>query len=58
MTSFSIYQTVRRSMFYSEMMDNMGYPKHELGLSPMTKDQLANSLAYNSEREIGFNLFL
>jgi hypothetical protein len=31
-----------------EMMDNMGYPKLELGLSAMTKDQLANSLAYNS----------
>jgi hypothetical protein len=31
-----------------EMIDNMGYPKLELGLSIMTKDQLANSLAYNS----------
>jgi hypothetical protein len=31
-----------------EMMDNMGYPKLELGLSVMTKDQLADSLAYNS----------
>jgi hypothetical protein len=31
-----------------EMMDNMGYPKLELGLSEMTKDQLADSLAYNS----------
>jgi hypothetical protein len=30
-----------------EMMDNMGYPKLELGLSVMTKDQLADSLAYN-----------
>ena len=29
-------------------MDNMGYPKLELGLSTMTKDQLADSLAYNS----------
>jgi hypothetical protein len=26
----------------------MGYPKLELGLSVMTKDQLADSLAYNS----------
>jgi hypothetical protein len=26
----------------------MGYPKLELGLSAMTKDQLADSLAYNS----------
>jgi hypothetical protein len=31
-----------------EMMDNMGYPKLEVGLSAMTKDQLADSLAYNS----------
>ena len=31
-----------------EMMDNMGYPKLELGLSAMTKDQLADSLANNS----------
>jgi hypothetical protein len=31
-----------------EMMDNMGYPKLELGLSAMTKDQLADSLAYNT----------
>jgi hypothetical protein len=31
-----------------EMMDNMGYLKLELGLSLMTKDQLADSLAYNS----------
>jgi hypothetical protein len=30
------------------MMDNMGYPKLELGMSAMTKDQLADSLAYNS----------
>jgi hypothetical protein len=31
-----------------EMMDNMGYLKLELGLSVMTKDQLADSLAYNN----------
>jgi hypothetical protein len=31
-----------------EMMDNMGYLKLELGLSAMTKDQLVDSLAYNS----------
>jgi hypothetical protein len=30
-----------------EIMDNMGYPKLELGLSVMMKDQLADSLAYN-----------
>jgi hypothetical protein len=29
-------------------MDNTGYLKHELGLSTMTKDQLADSLAYNN----------
>ena len=31
-----------------EIMDNMGYSNLELGLSSMPKDQLANSLAYNS----------
>ena len=31
-----------------EMMDNIGYPKLELDLSAMSKDQLADSLAYNS----------
>jgi hypothetical protein len=31
-----------------EMMDNMRYPKLELGLSVMTKDQLADNLAHNS----------
>jgi hypothetical protein len=29
-------------------MDNMGYSKLELGLSLMSKDHLANCLAYNS----------
>jgi hypothetical protein len=29
-------------------MDNMGYSKLELGLSAMTKDQLADNLVYNS----------
>jgi hypothetical protein len=33
---------------YREMMKNMGYPKLELGLSAMLKDDLADSLAYNS----------
>jgi hypothetical protein len=31
-----------------EIMDNIGYPKLELGISAMSKDQLADSLAYNS----------
>jgi hypothetical protein len=30
-----------------EMMRNMGYPKLELGLSAMSKDDLVDSLAYN-----------
>jgi hypothetical protein len=33
---------------YREIMDNIGYPKLELGMSAMSKDQLADSLAYNS----------
>jgi hypothetical protein len=32
------------------MADSIGYPKHELGLSVMSKDQLADSLAYNSQK--------
>jgi hypothetical protein len=32
----------------SEMADSIGYPKLELGLSVMSKDQLADILAYNS----------
>jgi hypothetical protein len=31
-----------------KMMNNMGFPKLELGLSAMPKDQLADNLAYNS----------
>jgi hypothetical protein len=31
-----------------EMTKNMGFPKLELGLSAMSKDELADSLAYNS----------
>jgi hypothetical protein len=31
-----------------EMVDNIGYSKLELGLSAMSKDQLADSLAYNN----------
>jgi hypothetical protein len=33
---------------YREMTKNMGFPKLEVGLSAMSKDDLANSLAYNS----------
>jgi hypothetical protein len=31
-----------------EMMDNMGYPKLELGLSTMLKDHCADCLAYKN----------
>jgi hypothetical protein len=31
-----------------EMAKNMGFPKLEVGLSAMSKDDLADSLAYNS----------
>jgi hypothetical protein len=33
---------------YREIMYNMGYPKHEFGLSAMPKDHLVNCLAYNN----------
>jgi hypothetical protein len=39
-----------------EMMNNMGFPKLELGLSAMTKDQLADSLAFNSLKVCKFML--
>jgi hypothetical protein len=31
-----------------EIMDNIGFSKLELGISATSKDQLADSLAYNS----------
>jgi hypothetical protein len=40
-----------------EMMDNIGYPKLELGLSLMPKDDLADCLAYNSLKVCAY-LFL
>ena len=33
-----------------EMMDNMSYPKFELGLSLMLKDHLTDNMAYNSQK--------
>jgi hypothetical protein len=47
MTSFTVYQK-QGDKYLFEMMDNMGYPKLELGLSAITKDQLVDSLGYNS----------
>jgi hypothetical protein len=38
------------------MMNNMGFPKLELGLSAMSKDQLADNLAYNSLKVCIFGL--
>jgi hypothetical protein len=34
--------------FWREMAKSMGFPKLEVGLSAMLKDDLADSLAYNS----------
>jgi hypothetical protein len=39
-----------------EMANSIGYPKLELGLSVMSKDQLADSLAYNSLKVRTFSL--
>jgi hypothetical protein len=39
-----------------EMADNIGYPKLELGLSVMSKDQLADNLIYNSLKVRTFSL--
>jgi hypothetical protein len=41
---------------YREMADRIGYPKLELGLSVMSKDQLADNLAYNSLKVRTFSL--
>jgi hypothetical protein len=41
---------------YREMADSIGYPKLELGLSVMSKDQLADNLAYNSLKVRTFSL--
>jgi hypothetical protein len=38
-----------------EMMDKMGYPKLELGLSTTLKDHLADCLAYNNLKVCIFN---
>jgi hypothetical protein len=38
-----------------EMMDKMGYPKLELGLSAMPKDHLADCLAHNNLKVCIFN---
>jgi hypothetical protein len=34
------------------MMKNMGYPKLELGLSVMSKDDLTDSIAYNNSLKV------
>jgi hypothetical protein len=39
-----------------EMANSIGYPKLELGLSVISKDQLADSLAYNSLKVRTFSL--
>jgi hypothetical protein len=39
-----------------EMARNMGFPKLELGLSAMSKDDLADSLTYNSLKIRCFDL--
>jgi hypothetical protein len=41
---------------WREMADNIGYPKPELGLSVMSKDQLADNLAYNNLKVRTFSL--
>jgi hypothetical protein len=40
-----------------EMMKNMGYPKLDIGLSAMSKDDLVDSLAYNSLKVYIFLLY-
>jgi hypothetical protein len=44
----AIMESVKIYLFAGKMMRNMGFPKLELGLSAMSKDDLTDSLAYNS----------
>jgi hypothetical protein len=48
MISFTVYEDNMEINVCREMMDNIGYPKLELGLSAMTKDQLEDNLTYNN----------
>jgi hypothetical protein len=41
----------KESSVYREMARSMGFPKLEVGLCAMTKDDLVDSLAYNSLKE-------
>jgi hypothetical protein len=46
---FLYYLPDKKEIFDSrEMARNMGFPKLEAGLSAMSKDDLADSLTYNS----------
>jgi hypothetical protein len=48
MISFTVYEDNMEINVCREMMDNIGYPKLELGLSAMTKDQLEDNLLITS----------
>jgi hypothetical protein len=47
MTSYTVSHNKEISVC-REMAKNMGFPKLEVGLSVMSKNDLADSLAYNS----------
>lgn len=47
MTSYTVSHNKEISVC-REMAKDMGFPKLEVGLSAMSKDDLADSLAYNS----------
>jgi hypothetical protein len=47
-TFCTVFQTTRSYLFAERWQGTLGFPKLEVGLSAMSKDDLADSLAYNS----------
>jgi hypothetical protein len=48
MISYTVSQSTKKISICREIGNSMGFPKLEDGLSILSKDELADSLAYNS----------
>jgi hypothetical protein len=48
MISYSVSRTTKKYLVCWEIAKSMGFPKLEEGLSVLSKDDLVDSLAYNS----------
>jgi hypothetical protein len=48
MISYTVSQTTKKYPFSGEIAKSMGFPMLEEGLSVLSKDDLADSLAYKS----------